>query len=60
MNYSSLYVTAFESSVVLEGSKTLDARQNAAAQFESSVVLEGSKTGNGGAGGSGTFENSAF
>ena len=34
----------FESSVILEGSKTDEARDFAERLFESSVILEGSKT----------------
>ena len=34
----------FESSVILEGSKTLTNEITKAQQFESSVILEGSKT----------------
>ena len=35
----------FESSVILEGSKTACCRSPLLLQFESSVILEGSKTG---------------
>ena len=34
----------FESSVILEGSKTFSCLVNVAIMFESSVILEGSKT----------------
>ena len=34
----------FESSVILEGSKTEDIVESAKFEFESSVILEGSKT----------------
>ena len=36
---------SFESSVILEGSKTATTGDCTSAQFESSVILEGSKTG---------------
>ena len=35
----------FESSVILEGSKTMDGDRMSLVMFESSVILEGSKTG---------------
>ena len=36
--------TAFESSVILEGSKTRALLHRSRSRFESSVILEGSKT----------------
>ena len=36
--------TPFESSVILEGSKTIAGVTSATLSFESSVILEGSKT----------------
>ena len=39
-----IHVEWFESSVILEGSKTLSCVLSSTSMFESSVILEGSKT----------------
>ena len=42
--YFAVYIVRFESSVVLDGTKTAQSGASCAVEFESSVVLDGTKT----------------